>query len=305
MSNTINNVALIQQVIAANAKSKKAAAATATKAIKPRGFLSNPAFDARIRNIPNWGLGANSAPRDRIGGIDVFENHGGPIFERGTMVTDQPVDGYFYALNFLYNPTTVSAQHSIDPSIVPPSAQSPIDITTPLIPLAQNVSFSLLFDRTFELWDSQYALTEVGQRGVQMDVIALYRMVGITAPPTIASKAAGGDGSATAGKTSAINSPAFFRPRGPMLQTAVRVNIGEPLSYYGFINSINLTYTHWNVKMVPQRCQCDIQLTLLVDASNNNAFGAVTADSRKQAFGNFASGQNAPTGPTLSGVGGR
>lgn len=260
-----NQNAVLKSIAAQSAAQKKAAAATGVKTAPPKGYIANPTFDKRIRTIND------------------FTSDTGAAFLRGFMVTDQPINGYYYAVNFLYNPTTVSAAHSLDNSLITGQGVNPNDVTTPLVPLAQEVSFSLLFDRTYELWDSTYANSEVGQRGVMMDVLALYRMVQITAPPSLDA-----DGTVHSGVVSPTNSPAFFRPRGPMLQTPIRVSIGDPLAYYGYIDSINLTYTHWSHGMVPQRCQADISVTLLPDPDGNSTFGRVTADQfPNNTFGSF------------------
>jgi hypothetical protein len=262
---TTNQNYLLTQIAAQSAQAKKAAAATGTKTAPPKGYVANPTFDKRIRTIND------------------FTGATGAAFLRGFMVTALPINGYYYVLNFLYNPTTVSASHSLDNALITGQGKNPLDTTTPNVPLAQEVSFSLLFDRTYELWDATYANSEVGQRGVMMDVLALYRMVQITAPPSVDA-----DGTVHSGVVSPSNSPAFFRPRGPMLQTPLRCNIGDPLSYYGYIDTINITYTHWSHAMIPMRCQVDIDFTLLPDPDGSLSFGRVNADQfPSNTFGSF------------------
>lgn len=262
-----NQNPLLRQIAAAAAAKKKADAKTKAtlghqNTAPGQGFLSNPAFDVRIRNIRS------------------FDGTPMSSFVRGQIYTDKPIGKYYYGLNFLYNPTTVSVNHALDQNaITDPNAKNTNDPTTGLIGLQQSVSFSLLFDRTFEVWDkAKYGQSEVGQRGVQMDVLAAYRMLGITNKPTTAA-----DGSIT----SDINGTQFFRPVGPMIQTAVRATFGSSMTYFGFIDSLNLSYVHWASNMVPTRCQMDINLTLLPDTEAGPVYGRVAADFKNSAFGNF------------------
>lgn len=43
------------------------------------------------------------------------------------------------------------------------------------------------------------------------------------------------------------------------------------LQYYGYINDLNIEYTHWSQRMVPMRCSVDITLNLMATQSNQLA----------------------------------
>src|SRR5581483_6454318 len=69
------------------------------------------------------------------------------------------------ALNFLYNPTTVTASYAVDGTDLSSTQmyRQPLDQATALYGMNQSVSFSLLFDRTFEMWG---AYAPAGSGGV-------------------------------------------------------------------------------------------------------------------------------------------
>ena len=106
------------------------------------GQFAQPAFDTRITTL-------------------TFPLAGGQFgqLQRGFMVWDTSqgnVAGYSSPsqVNFLYNPSSVSADYSMSNGGVAqaalfPTAFNAIDLR---VPLNQTVEWSLLFDRTYELW---------------------------------------------------------------------------------------------------------------------------------------------------------
>jgi hypothetical protein len=88
-----------------------------------------------------------------------------------------------YSLSFLYNPSTVSVSHSLSASdqMYPPYLRSAADTGIPLRTSGGTVGFSLLFDRTYEVWDGRVG-DLAHDLGVLLDVHVLYGLTGITTP---------------------------------------------------------------------------------------------------------------------------
>lgn len=208
------------------------------------GLVTNPAFDKRIYNVMGLqkSIKGSGLTRGRILQVDADGSH------------------TRYGCNFLYNPSAIQASHSIDTSVVPVS--DPNDLSKLIVPLQQSVNFSLLFDRTYETWDSKYNAETVGQYGVHADVLALYNIVGITISLAALGEASGDDG---AQGLTTRGTKVNVTPVSPMVYTPVRVFFGGPLKYYGVITSLGITYSHWTQNMIPSRCSADITLSLLPD----------------------------------------
>ena len=210
-------------------------------------IISNPPFDKRIYNV--HGL--------------VASKKGSGLTRGRIRQAQQQKNGNRYGCNFLYNPSAVQAQHAIDTSIVPQT--DPNDVSTLVVPLQQSVSFSLLFDRTYETWDRAYNNKPAGRQGVYADVLALYNIVGITAPIDLSAiteaGAEGAVGERQAGKMETMTA-------SPMVYTPVWVYFGGPLKYYGVITSLGVTYSHWTQNMIPSRCGVDVSVTLLPKPKN-------------------------------------
>jgi hypothetical protein len=117
------------------------------------------------------------------------------------------------------------------------------------------VGFSLLFDRTYETWDRKYNGHRAGELGVYDDVLALYHIVGITAPATWRLR------EVTSGRSKKGHMATMVV--SAMVYTPVWVYFGGPLKYYGVISSLGITYSHWTQNMIPSRCGVDISMSLL------------------------------------------
>ncbi len=93
-------------------------------------------------NLPGKGIWENNFD-PRIQGIPSYlPGEGGSSFglQRGYMVTAFPKsntskENRFYMLNFLYNPSTVSVNHSTDAAnqVMPPYTRSDLDTGVPLV----------------------------------------------------------------------------------------------------------------------------------------------------------------------------
>jgi hypothetical protein len=191
---------------------------------------------------------------------------GAKTLTRGFIIQEKPVKGVRYRCNFLYNPSVLDFDHSIDDNYLSDqNSQNKDDVTAGhlLTPLQQSVSVSLLFDRHYELWDPSKlfgdALTWVPTYGVAYDVLSLYKITNI---------AAGYD--ATAQQTS--EGHFGFGPVGPMTSVNVFLILGTSLTYYGKITSIRGQYSHWTQQMIPSRCTVTVSMSLLPLPQGGNKY---------------------------------
>lgn len=223
---------------------------------------ANPKFDNRIYTLS--GLKA-TAPGTGVSTGDL---------QRGYMVQDPNymLGNVQYSLRFLYNPSEVQISHNTSvtsaAALTPQYYRSQFDTAQPDIPLSATVSFNLLFDRTYELWDSatrQHSLydwdDEPSLSGVKVDIAAAYRVVGILQPKT----------QTVANPHTSINDPGVSQVivrngnPGPMPMTPVQVFFGGPnsLNYRGYVSALSIDVTHWSQLMVPMRCTIGVTLSLL------------------------------------------
>lgn len=233
-------------------------------------LIENPPFHPNILNIPFRQLGVTDLPAE-----DTVQGSANYDLYRGLMVTRYNPNGPAstsssnqYRVNFLYNPSTISESRSIDLNnqVLPTYARNPDDPGQYNTALNSTISFSLLFDRTFELWDSAYVGTQAGTYGISVDTNAFYNMLGINQP---------------AQQTSATVSTSTFGSdnryslivQGTMGFVPVDLYFGYKaigsLKYFGYITDLAITYTHFTQKMVPQRCAIDINFSILPEVSNS------------------------------------
>jgi len=231
---------------------------------RPEGgdyYTTNPPFDTRIRGIF---LGAQDNP---------FADLGSTLF-RGRIQSKDKVNGYYRQLNFLYNPSGIEWVGNVDTDTIGDSqVMDALDTSTFMMPMAQTVSFSLLFDRTYETWVYDQS-KETSRLGVLSDIKALYAMLGImgdstaftpghntTGAPieTEAGNTAKAAGLATSVDISMIEDPT---PRSFMQYVQVIVMFGRDMTYHGVINNTTVTYTHFTQKMIPNRCSVQIGMQL-------------------------------------------
>ena len=249
------------------AGSSKPAAAASGGAL-----LKQPAFDTRITTI--------------IQPFNMSNNLPPPT--RGRMIWDQAVAPYKQPaqLNFLYNPSTISIGYNTATSGAPASIlayRSTTDKGAPKFPMQQTVNFTLLFDRTYELWGSynmstglpnsqtsgQSALTDPTQMGVGADLICMQQLTGQFMSQT------GSVGGAITGKSTATN----FQLQGPMIFIPTWVYFGSPTPsnyFYGWITDYQVQITHWTQLMVPMRCVIDVDFSLMPPPSNDASTGPGT-----------------------------
>lgn len=253
-------------------------------------IVDNGPFDPRITSIPTVTYSG-----------DYSED-----LTRGWIIQDKAVGGVRYRCNFLYNPSVVTVSHSINQNtLVDENAISPYDVTAgeQMLPLQQMVSFSLLFDRTYELWDSSKLSGEAKENvpflGVAWDVLSLYKITGIASPIDVKAAQSADSGAV---QTSSFTKGKFENTAtGPMLYVPVFVVFGYSLDYYGIIQSLGVQYTHWTSQMIPSRCEVSVDMQLLPR-------NAAKSNGRPSTFrlpGETTPGSGSILDPSNSGKGGR
>jgi hypothetical protein len=272
-------------------------------------FYTQPQFDTRLTTL-SWPLAQNQ----------------GQIIQRGFMYWDSSVGyptGYSQAavVRFLFNPSTITGTYSIQDS----AAQAALNYPTAannaalFVQLQQQITFSVLFDRTYDLWSAPNAVTDqftdVEVIGVDVDVRAVRQFTGMYATDyTVqgssnlvpANTATGVAGSLTQGLMQLVPSYLYF------------ATPTSGLMYYGYIDSWDVTYTHFTSGMIPMRCQVDVSFTLLPPPATpgNTAGSALIALEQQgqtvtinQAALNSAANQTivntVGAGAPVAGVGGR
>lgn len=194
-------------------------------------FSSNPNFDRRISTLPGPA--------------------GAPALQRGLVANRGTLNGLKYGLKFLYNPSVLNVSHTLDMNAtpLPPGYKSPNDSSTYIGPVNSSMSFDLLFDRTYELWDSSYAGSEAAANGVYSDVAAVYRMLGLI----------------------------DYENQGGLLQSQMlpiqqifqfgnfSANPKYPgsLKFLGYVTELDISYTHWTMYMIPARCTMSFSVQLI------------------------------------------
>lgn len=245
------------------------------------------AFDPRINKQP---LLQGSYPGTRPPGFI------GPIaadtgLTRGAIVQAQSQaqaqsDNVLYGCSFLFNPSLVTLQHGIDNNsslVLPQYRRLSADTGVYVIGLASTLDISVFFDRTYEvntavapgslyrplgaMQETKYEASQILVNddprviGVEADIKALYRVVGMADPIP-------GQTWANDPVNGTTPPPSTVTLTGPMQQVPCYLMLGASLggsapSWYGYIDSIGVTLTHFSQGMIPMRAQVDIEMTLL------------------------------------------
>lgn len=218
--------------------------------------FENPKFDSRILAIPTRQVVAGG-----VGNKDTS-------LTRGQIITQDPREGIQYKVNFLYNPSTITESRSVDVSqqVLPDYARVPGDPGQYKTGLNTTVGFSLLFDRTFELWDSKYLNTDVGQYGCLMDVNAFYNLLNINQKQQHTYQS---------GPVEKFSKQTYTMiVQGNMSVVPCNVYFGTTapgtLQYFGYISSLTVTYTHFSQLMIPMRCAVDVGFTSMAATTTTN-----------------------------------
>ncbi|WP_326787079.1 hypothetical protein [Streptomyces sp. NBC_00151] len=225
--------------------------------------FENPPFHPNILNVG----GANRATQPAR--TDDYNVGTSKSFHRGVMVAGAGINASWpgnitFRINFLYNPSTIQESRSVDVTsgVLPNWARNPDDPGQYNTPLQSVINFSLLFDRTYELWDQSYRETLAGVFGARVDVEAFYNLMGVNA---LVSETTPQHGTIpaplqTSGRVGTV-------VQGPMQMVPARIYFGQnstgALNYYGYISTFDVTYTHFNSMMTPSRCAINVGFTIL------------------------------------------
>lgn len=230
---------------------------------------SQAPFDRRIKTLPMPG---QSVKRQ---------------IQRGYMIQDKSLPGYKanrsgrYTFNYLYNPSTVEAMYTVQTGgaalqYLYPNAGDVGDLA---VPINQSVSWTVMFDRTYELNMGSYTPDgrlvhgstsiptsgglsgDPGVYGVWADVVQLQFFTGMMLQ---GGAAAGGNG-IIENVTSGGKSVSFKANQGFMMMVPCWAFFGNQhnINYYGYISEWDVTYTHFTQFMVPMRCVLDITFNML------------------------------------------
>ncbi|WP_409238345.1 hypothetical protein [Streptomyces sp. PA5.6] len=186
-------------------------------------------------------------------------------FPQGWIVTDtsqlpkkERTPNYF---KFHYNPSTVSVTHGLDTANMTPAEwqRSEADTGTAVLPIASSCSFSLFFDRTYDILAKRKK--PQSKYGVMFDINALYNVVGINSKSRTSSAAGESSDSESEPSSDAGEIPETVT--GPMQMRPVYAHFGggDSLFYYGFISNINIDYVHYTQSMIPQRASVSLTIT--------------------------------------------
>jgi hypothetical protein len=132
------------------------------------------------------------------------------------------------------------------------------------------VEFSLLFDRTYELWGSYNSAgqstgalggestsgnaADPGSVGVLSDIYAMQQFTGMTV---------GYNEGGSPVKTTSSNSQLGYSGILQFIPAYVYFGSQSNLSYYGYITEWDVQITHWTQYMVPMRCVIDVSFNML------------------------------------------
>jgi hypothetical protein len=223
--------------------------------------VQQPRFDPRIYSLVYPLLGNR--------------NPSSGTLKRGFMIWEKPLTGFsgLATVHFLYNPSVVQASFPISDSTAQAILQfpNPGDKADLRVPLYQTVSWSLLFDRTYELWGSVDEDRTVGRNnnnpravGVMADMYQMQQFTGMTV------------GYSNNGLQNAPSNQTFAGHQGIVQIVPCYVYFGkkEGLSFYGYISEWDVQVTHWNQQMTPMRCVVDITFTMLPPPQNTSKPGS-------------------------------
>jgi hypothetical protein len=228
---------------------------------------------------PNFSPNLTTLAFPMVGGIS--QN-----ISRGFIIWDQLVSNRWghCEVSFLFNPSAVQATYACDASDIGSTVafHDQADDTILHLPLQQSVSFSLLFDRTYELWGSYgpngVAKQNAGEHlnaasisdphlsGVMADINMFKKLTGMFDNNNLGTQNQGAthSGTSISSVVSKANPIPFFQ--GVMILLPLWVYFGNPLGavYYGYIQEWDLTISHWSQFMVPMRCEIDVSMALLI-----------------------------------------
>lgn len=179
-----------------------------------------------------------------------------------------------FSMYFMFNPNQIITSFGFDPSVYPSNATyAQIDGQIPVpIPGAannQSVSWSLLFDRTYDMFK------DPKNRGTLRDIAALYNILG-----------------------------AFTNAGIPMVNSVEvifgRTETGQIWGFTGYLSAITITHGIFRYNMIPVRTEVDLTLTAYYvnsQAAAGNGNGGIGAGSPGKLTPSMHAGPVGPQGP--------
>ena len=213
------------------------------------GRYLNPPFDPRILRIGPPSLGSHKLKRGKLVRSDNVNGKKGPMEGK--------------AVAFLYNPVAVTASHYSDPAGVMQQGGGQVSTQMGQIANLGGVSVSLLYDRTFEVWDSSKQHTLAGRYGVYSDILAFYELTGITVSTTTKKVQAGVSNTVVTETITNFNQyPVNFMDPSARYY----LYMGDKLRWYGVITDLEIEYSHFTQNMVPSRAAVSISMQFQKDS---------------------------------------
>jgi hypothetical protein len=199
------------------------------------------------------------------------------------------------ALYFIFNPNEIVVQFETSQSQIPynyiygvgPNNPGSLGSYSgskaiPNITSAQSVSWSLIFDRTYDMLYTPNANTNADvNRGVLRDTAALYNLMGTFE---------GNSGTPYSTPCRVI----FGRNGGPS---------NNLFGFTGFISGVEITYGIFRNTMIPSRAEVDITMTAVYIAASTPPGPADPKSTKTTTKAKVTGGQNGSTGAAVQGGG--
>lgn len=186
-------------------------------------------------------------------------------------VTAVPGYSQLAIVNFQFNPSTLSVSYysqTSNQAVTDYIYSTQVSSATPLAAMQQSLTFTLLYDRTYELWGSYQDdgqptggggnINDPTQTGVGVDILAMQQFTGMLDTTD------SGVGNATATPAGATGTT--LKPQFPLFFIPAWVYFGQSvggLYYYGFVSDWEVQVTQWTQYMIPMRCVINVDFTLL------------------------------------------
>ncbi len=207
-----------------------------------------------------------------------------------TLVPTQNGQNRLFKCYFLFNPNAIDKSYQFDSTVtgaLPAQYQNPATQGEGAgLVLNQQINFSLLFDRTFELWagpfqtDTRNAVPSGPgpyKYGAQWDVWAVERLVGVYGQAA---------GKGPSGPPVASEVDVWFadtsNPQSNEVTTGAGSisTVGGALHFQGWMTSLSAEYTRFDTNMVPSRAAVSVSfLQVYSNTASNTAPPATPANS--------------------------
>lgn len=210
-----------------------------------------------------------------------------PNLQKGYMLWDQPggngalgyVGGSYNGrakFDFMYNPQAITASFATEST----NTQAAMLYSNPgasdilAIPLSQSASWTLYFDRTYEVNFNRpnNTVNDPAVIGVQADIVQMMQFTGMLSNVAAGLSTVKYPTVNKGGVMMNIFAWVYFgqntnHPGGPYSRTIAENRLG----YYGFVQAWDVTYTAFTQNMVPYRATMDVTFQMLPSTSASQA----------------------------------